>query len=93
MATWDDVDVDFGGDETGNFGPRLESGSALYQVDTAATISPKGEVGINSGCCLTISHSWPVNYVWFLKAKAICLAKATGIFSYNDEIRSHISGV
>ena len=44
MATWDEIDVDFGGDETGNFGPRLESGTALYQVDTTATISPKGEV-------------------------------------------------
>ena len=44
MATWDDVDVDFGGDETGNFGPRLDSGVALYQVDTSAVISPKGQV-------------------------------------------------
>ena len=41
---WDDVDTDFGGDETGNFGPRKESGTALYQVDTLATISPRGEV-------------------------------------------------
>ncbi len=45
MATWDDIDVDFGGDETGNFGPRLDSGTALYQVDTSAVISPKGKVG------------------------------------------------
>ena len=44
MATWNDVDVDFGGDETGNFGPRLDSGATLYQVDTSALISPKGQV-------------------------------------------------
>ena len=38
---WNDVEVDFGGDETGNFGPRMETGSALYQLDTNATISPQ----------------------------------------------------
>ncbi|XP_022332534.2 kinetochore-associated protein 1-like [Crassostrea virginica] len=36
---WDIVSSDFGGDETVNFGPREESGSALYQIDTFATIS------------------------------------------------------
>ncbi|KAK3093944.1 hypothetical protein FSP39_022082 [Pinctada imbricata] len=36
---WDVVDFDFGGEETTNFGPRKESGSALYHVDTLATIS------------------------------------------------------
>lgn len=46
MATWDGVDFGFAGDETGNFGPRNESGSALYQVDTLAVISPNGTVGI-----------------------------------------------
>lgn len=44
MDEWNCVEVDFGGDETGIFGPRLESGSALYQVDTTATISAKGNV-------------------------------------------------
>lgn len=36
---WDIVSSDFGGEETVNFGPREESGSALYQIDTLATIS------------------------------------------------------
>ncbi|KAJ8308208.1 hypothetical protein KUTeg_013082 [Tegillarca granosa] len=36
---WDIIDSDFGGDETANFGPRQESGTALYQIDTLATIS------------------------------------------------------
>ncbi|CAH1790791.1 unnamed protein product [Owenia fusiformis] len=44
---WNDVDVDFGGDETGNFGPRKETGSALYQIDTIATISSQEEVEHN----------------------------------------------
>ncbi|XP_033110823.1 kinetochore-associated protein 1-like [Anneissia japonica] len=42
--SWDDVEIDFGGDETANFGPRQESGSALYQVDTLATIGSRGEI-------------------------------------------------
>jgi len=39
MGQWDDVKTDFGGDETVNFGPRKEAGSALYQIDTVATVS------------------------------------------------------
>ncbi|XP_072031588.1 kinetochore-associated protein 1-like [Amphiura filiformis] len=42
--SWDDVELDFGGEETANFGPRQESGTALFQVDTLSTISPRGEV-------------------------------------------------
>lgn len=45
MAAWDVVETDFGSDETGNFGPRQESGTALYQIDTVATISPRQKVG------------------------------------------------
>ena len=41
---WDLVEFDFGGDETTNFGPRREEGSALYQVDTLATISSSDKV-------------------------------------------------
>ena len=44
--SWDDVELDFGGEETANFGPRQESGTALFQVDTLATISPRGEVDL-----------------------------------------------
>ena len=47
MATWDDVQVDFGGDETVNFGPRQEFGSQLYQVDTNAVINAGGKVRVN----------------------------------------------
>lgn len=41
---WDIVSSDFGGEETVNFGPREESGSALYQIDTLATISSRDKV-------------------------------------------------
>ncbi|XP_067682442.1 kinetochore-associated protein 1-like [Haliotis asinina] len=41
MAAWDIVTSDFGSDETAIFGPRQETGSALYQVETLATISSK----------------------------------------------------
>ena len=44
MATFDVVFVYSGGDETLNFGHRLESGSALYQVDTVGTISTEKPV-------------------------------------------------
>ena len=41
---WDSVEVGLaGGEETVNFGPRNESGSPLYQVDTLASVSPRGE--------------------------------------------------
>lgn len=36
---WDIIETAFGGDETANFGPRKETGSALYQIDTIATVS------------------------------------------------------
>jgi len=48
MATWDDVDVDFGDDETVNFGPRIESGSSLYLLNTDATISARGGTPLDS---------------------------------------------
>lgn len=41
---WDIVSSDFGGEETVNFGPREESGSALYQINTLATISSQDKV-------------------------------------------------
>lgn len=44
MAAWDEVISDFGGNETINFGPRLELGTALYQLETHTTISPRGTV-------------------------------------------------
>lgn len=39
MSSWDVLQSAFGGDETINFGPRCETGSALYQVNTFATVS------------------------------------------------------
>ena len=41
---WDILDTDFGGDETANFGPRKETGTALYQIDTIATVSCQDQV-------------------------------------------------
>ncbi|KAK7116086.1 kinetochore-associated protein 1-like [Littorina saxatilis] len=44
MSGWDQVQTEFAGDETTNFGPRKETGTALYQVDTLATISTQNQV-------------------------------------------------
>ena len=41
---WNILDTDFGGDETANFGPRKETGTALYQIDTIATVSCQDQV-------------------------------------------------
>jgi hypothetical protein len=41
---WVVIVTDFGGEETINFGPRQESGSALYQIETLATISSRDKV-------------------------------------------------
>lgn len=50
---WDNIVTGWNGDETVHFGARQETGSALYQVDTMATISARGEVSfinvINTG--------------------------------------------
>ena len=45
--SWSKIHVEngfSGGEETIQFGPRQESGSSLYQVDTIATIENKAEV-------------------------------------------------
>ncbi|WAR18487.1 KNTC1-like protein [Mya arenaria] len=54
MAEWDNIKTDFGGDETVNFGPRKESGSALYQIDTVATVSCQD---LNNHSLPTVSSS------------------------------------
>ena len=41
---WEILQTDFGGDETVNFGPRKEAGTALFQIDTIATLSCQDEV-------------------------------------------------
>ena len=43
MPGWNSVNAGISGEETGNFGKRLESGSALFQVETHATISTSDE--------------------------------------------------
>ncbi|GAB1597696.1 kinetochore-associated protein 1-like [Argonauta hians] len=48
MAYWDDLDSSFGADETINFGPRYETGSALYQVNTFATLSSSNNKDIDT---------------------------------------------
>ncbi|OWF43847.1 kinetochore-associated protein 1-like [Mizuhopecten yessoensis] len=45
---WDVVNANFEGDETVNFGPRKESGIALYQIDTIATVSPRKETVVQN---------------------------------------------
>lgn len=45
--SWRDFEVSCGfggGEETTRFGPRNESGSSLYQVDTVACVSSKNQV-------------------------------------------------
>lgn len=44
MALWNIVNCDFAGEETFNFGPREESGPALFDIETLATISADSEV-------------------------------------------------
>ena len=45
MSSWDTVEIGLaGGEETAVFGPRNETGSSLYQVDTLASVSPSGKV-------------------------------------------------
>ncbi|XP_074641293.1 kinetochore-associated protein 1-like [Tubulanus polymorphus] len=44
---WDKIVMNFGNDETVNFGPRQETGSYLYQVDTLVTISTDEKVQSN----------------------------------------------
>ena len=42
---WGSVEVGLaGGEETVNFGPRNETSSSLYQVDTLASVSAREEV-------------------------------------------------
>lgn len=57
MSSWDVLQSAFGGDETINFGPRCETGSALYQVNTFATVSSQDKVSI--GYCFM--------YFWLIK--------------------------
>ncbi|XP_069116407.1 kinetochore-associated protein 1-like [Argopecten irradians] len=45
---WDVVKANFEDGETVNFGPRKESGIALYQIDTIATVSPRNEDEVQS---------------------------------------------
>lgn len=45
--TWDSVEIGLaGGEETVTFGPRNETGSSLYQVDTLACVSPSEKVSL-----------------------------------------------
>ena len=53
VKMWDQVQTEFAGDETTNFGPRKETGTALYQVDTIATISTQNQVK-DLSCCIML---------------------------------------
>ncbi|XP_014665212.1 PREDICTED: kinetochore-associated protein 1-like [Priapulus caudatus] len=52
---WDNVLTEFSGEETVNFGARDERGSALYQVDTMATISARGNVVDAPAVCAIVA--------------------------------------
>lgn len=60
--SWDQVQTEFAGDETTNFGPRKETGTALYQVDTLATITTQNQVrprvafSLLTYCTETLEH-------------------------------------
>ncbi|XP_041351037.1 kinetochore-associated protein 1-like [Gigantopelta aegis] len=45
---WELIETDFGGDETTVFGPRKETGTALYQVETLASILPTEQSEVTS---------------------------------------------
>ena len=46
--SWDAVETGLAGsEETARFGPRVESGSALYQVDTLACLAPRNQVSVD----------------------------------------------
>ena len=65
---WDVVDSNFDtGEETANFGPRQESGTALYQIETFATVSSREksvcESNVNSTIFLIfLSSGFAVNF-------------------------------
>ena len=69
--SWRDLDIDAGlggGEETQRFGPRNEKGSSLYQVDTLACISPKGDDEV---AYLTSNYSYHIcSYVHMLYTRA-----------------------
>lgn len=49
--SWDVIALDFGSEETANFGTRQESGTALFQVQTLATISNSSHETVTMNEC------------------------------------------
>ncbi|KAJ8049106.1 Kinetochore-associated protein 1 [Holothuria leucospilota] len=70
--SWSEVELDFGGDETCNFGPRIESGSPLYQVNTLATISHSGQVKKLPKVCSSLS------------SKGLCIAADQQVSAFDE---------
>ncbi|XP_068682913.1 kinetochore-associated protein 1-like isoform X1 [Montipora foliosa] len=69
---WDSVEVGLaGGEETVNFGPRNESGSSLYQVDTLASVSPREDV---TSCPHVCGSSCPEGF---------CLVASSQVILFN----------
>ncbi|CAD5114300.1 DgyrCDS3442 [Dimorphilus gyrociliatus] len=60
MAQWNIVNCDFAGEETFNFGPREESGLALFDIETLATISADGEVKSKPLIRGSVCKNWAV---------------------------------
>ncbi|XP_074632538.1 kinetochore-associated protein 1-like [Acropora palmata] len=67
---WDSVEVGLaGGEETANFGPRKESGSSLYQVDTLASVSPGS--GVVTSCPHVFGSSCPEGFCLVASSQVI----------------------
>lgn len=81
---WDVIVTDFGGEETINFGPRKESGSALYQIETLATISSRDEV--NDAILITI-------WQWFQSLKKKKLVDNWSSQNVHFTGLNHITGI
>ncbi|XP_053381951.1 kinetochore-associated protein 1-like [Mercenaria mercenaria] len=71
---WDIIETDFGGDETANFGPRKETGTALYQIDTVATVSCQNQdntsLPVNAACVFGDLTSLAVEKTLILQASS-----------------------
>eukprot|EP00794_Sanderia_malayensis_P020311 gene20311-22310_t len=81
---WDNLDIDAGlgdGDETKRFGARNEKGSSLYQIDTLACISKRGD-NIESGGC--------PNLMAIANPLGISLVIANNVITFNESDNTHL---
>ncbi|XP_041477806.1 kinetochore-associated protein 1-like isoform X2 [Lytechinus variegatus] len=74
--SWDVIALDFGGEETANFGTRQESGTALFQVQTLATISNSNQEMVNKLPHVTASSSQ--------SQSSMCVTADRNVSLFND---------